>query len=161
MLTHICVTRFQWVKCVIPHPIQTRLQCIMPWWRHQMETFSASLALYAGNSPVPVNSPHKCQWRGALMFSLICAWINDWDNNHEAGDLRCHRGHYDVNLMQRLHCKYSLNGNLSVCGEPILQNFKPFFLWRISNNEHDIINVLFLYTLLNGLFSFTLCSCLK
>ena len=24
----------------------------------------------------PVNSPHKGQWRGALMFSLICAWIN-------------------------------------------------------------------------------------
>ena len=23
----------------------------------------------------PVNSPHKGQWRGALMFSLICAWI--------------------------------------------------------------------------------------
>ena len=27
------------------------------WWRHQMETFSALLALCAGNSPVPVNSP--------------------------------------------------------------------------------------------------------
>ena len=40
------------------------------WWRHQMETFSASLALCAGNSPV--NSPHKGRWRGALMFSLIC-----------------------------------------------------------------------------------------
>ena len=26
----------------------------------------------------PVNSPHKGQWRGALMFSLICVWINDW-----------------------------------------------------------------------------------
>ena len=24
----------------------------------------------------PVNSPHKGQWRGALMFSLICARIN-------------------------------------------------------------------------------------
>ena len=24
----------------------------------------------------PVNSPHKGQWRGTLMFSLICAWIN-------------------------------------------------------------------------------------
>ena len=24
----------------------------------------------------PVNSPHKGQWRGALMFSLISAWIN-------------------------------------------------------------------------------------
>ena len=26
----------------------------------------------------PVNSPHKGQWRGALMFSLICAWLNEW-----------------------------------------------------------------------------------
>ena len=64
-----------------------------------METFSALLALSAGNSPVPVNSPHKGQWRGALMFSLICAWINDWVNNHEAGDLRHRRGHYDVIVM--------------------------------------------------------------
>ena len=71
-----------------------------PWWRHQMETFSALLALCARNSPVPVNSPHKGQWRGTLMFSLICAWINDWVNNHEAGDLRRHRCHYDVNVMQ-------------------------------------------------------------
>ena len=67
-----------------------------PWWRHQMETFSALLALYAGNSPVPVNSPHKGQWRGALIFSLICAWINDRVKNREAGDLRRYRGHYDV-----------------------------------------------------------------
>ena len=37
------------------------------WWRHQMETFSALLALCAGNSPVPVNFPHKGQWRRALM----------------------------------------------------------------------------------------------
>ena len=50
-------------------------------------------------SPVPVNSPHKGQWRGALMFSLICVWINGWVNNREAGDLRRHRGHYDVNVM--------------------------------------------------------------
>ena len=47
----------------------------------------------------PVNSPHKGQWRGALMFSLICVWINDWVNNREAGDLRRHRAHYDVIVM--------------------------------------------------------------
>ena len=64
-----------------------------------MEPLSALLALCAGNSPVPANSPHKSQWRGALMFSLICAWINEWVNNREAGDLRLHRGHYDVNVM--------------------------------------------------------------
>ena len=47
----------------------------------------------------PVNSPHKGQWRGALMFSLICAWINAWVNNREAGDLRCYRAHHDVTVM--------------------------------------------------------------
>ena len=67
------------------------------WWRHQMETFSALLALCAGYSPV--NSSHKDQWRGALMFSFFCAWINDWVKNREAGDLRRHRAHYDVTVM--------------------------------------------------------------
>ena len=71
----------------------------IPWWRHQMETFSAWLALCAGNSPIPVNSPHKGQWRGALMFSLICVWINGWVNNRKAGDLSRHRAHYDVIVM--------------------------------------------------------------
>ena len=46
----------------------------------------------------PLNSPQK-KWRGALMFSLICVWINGWVNNREAGDLRRHRAHYDVTVM--------------------------------------------------------------
>ena len=65
-----------------------------------METFSALLAICAGNSPVAgENSPHKGQWRGALIFSLICTLINVWVNNGEAGDLRRHRAHYDVIVM--------------------------------------------------------------
>ena len=44
----------------------------------------------------PVNSSHKGQWRGALMFSLSCVWINGWVNNRDAGDLRRYRAHYDV-----------------------------------------------------------------
>ena len=47
----------------------------------------------------PVNSPHKGQWRGALMFSLICVWINGCVNSWEAGDLRRYRAHYDVTVM--------------------------------------------------------------
>ena len=70
-----------------------------PWWRHQMETFSALLAICAGNSPVPVNFPHKGQWRGALMFALICVWIIAWVNNRKASDLRRYRLHYDVIVM--------------------------------------------------------------
>ena len=41
----------------------------------------------------------KGQWRGALMFSLICAWIKGWVNNCEAGDLRPHRANYNVIVM--------------------------------------------------------------
>ena len=42
---------------------------------------------------------HEGQWRGALMFSLICAWMKCWVNNREAEDLRRHRTHYDVTVM--------------------------------------------------------------
>ena len=63
------------------------------WWRHQMETFSALLVICVGNSP------HKGQWRGALIFPLIRAWINGWVNNCETGDLRRHHAHYDVPVM--------------------------------------------------------------
>ena len=46
-----------------------------------------------------VNFSHKGQWRGTLMFTLICARINGWVNNCEAGDLRRHRVHCDVIVM--------------------------------------------------------------
>ena len=47
----------------------------------------------------PMNSPHKGQWRRALMFSLIYVWINDWVSNREAGDSWRNRAHYDVIVM--------------------------------------------------------------
>ena len=47
----------------------------------------------------PMDTPHKGQWRGAFMFSLICARINGWVNNGKSGDLRRHRAHYDVTVM--------------------------------------------------------------
>ena len=46
-----------------------------------------------------VDSPQKGQWRGALVFSLICPWTNGSASNRDAGDLRRHRAHYDVNVM--------------------------------------------------------------
>ena len=51
-------------------------------------------------SLISVYSPPKRHRRGALMFSLICAWINGWINNREAGDLRRYRAHYDVTVME-------------------------------------------------------------
>ena len=64
-------------------------------WKH----FLRHWPFVRGIHRPPVNSPHKGQWRGTLMFSLIYAWINGWVNNCEAGDLIRHVGHYDVILM--------------------------------------------------------------
>ena len=61
----------------------------------------------------PVNSPHKCQWRGALMFSLTCAWINGWVNYREAGDLRRHRAHYGVTVMFRFDFMEASNKSIA------------------------------------------------
>ena len=43
-------------------------------WKH----FARYWPFVRGIHRSPVNSPHKGQWRGALMFTLICARINDW-----------------------------------------------------------------------------------
>ena len=64
-------------------------------WKH----FPRYWPFVRGIHRSPVNSPHKCQWLGALMFSLICTWINAWVNNRETGALRRHRAHYDVTVM--------------------------------------------------------------
>ena len=64
-------------------------------WEH----FPSFWPFVRGIHRSPVNSPHKGQWRGVLMFSLICAWIKHWVNNREADDLRRHRAHYDVIVM--------------------------------------------------------------
>ena len=42
---------------------------------------------------------HKGQWRGALMFSLLCAGTNGSVNNGNAGDLRRHRTDYNGTVM--------------------------------------------------------------
>ena len=65
-------------------------------WKH----FPRYWPFVRGIHRSPMNSPHKGQWRGALMLSLICVWINGWVNNGEAGDLRFYRVHYDVTVMR-------------------------------------------------------------
>ena len=69
------------------------------WWRHQMEHFPRYWPSVRGIHRSPVNSSHKGQWRGPLIFSLMCAWIDGWVNNCEAGDSKRHHTRYDVTLM--------------------------------------------------------------
>ena len=59
----------------------------------------------------PMNSPHKGQWRGALMFSLISPWTNGY---RDAGELRRYRAHYDVTVMGGESCVDVWHSNLSI-----------------------------------------------
>ena len=70
-------------------------------WRHQMEALRITRywPFVRGIHRSPVNSPHKGQWRRALMFSLISAWINGWINNRKVGDSRRHHSHYHFTVM--------------------------------------------------------------
>ena len=70
------------------------------WWRHQMGTnFPRYWPFVREIHLSPVNFPREGQWRGALMFSLICARKYGWVKKREAGDLRRHRAHSDVIVM--------------------------------------------------------------
>ena len=117
----------QFVLDIITSPAH---QCA--WWRHQMEIFSASLALCAGNSPVSREFPKKGQWRGALMFSLICAWMNGWVNNCEAGELKHHRVNYDVIVTGIIFWAYQVLWNTPKpwCFENDLK------IWPIYHSSH-------------------------
>ena len=75
----------------------------------------------------PVDSPHKGQWRGALMLSLICASINGWVNNGVAGDLKRHRAHYDATVME-----------LNFRFEGYLYQDKQFLMPMVWNNRQGV-----------------------
>ena len=106
-------------------------------WKH----FTRYWPFVRGIHWSPVISPHKGQWRRVLMLSLIWAWINGWVNNGEAGDLRRHRGRFDVTVMMDftgLSIQYAVwhllvieicyaSINLRAC----VRNYIPITLWNV------------------------------
>ena len=113
----------------------------LSWWRQQIGKFSACLVLCDWNPPL--DSPHKGQWRGAVVFSLICAWTNGWKNSRDNGNLRRHRDHYDVIVMNwfvtvgyfryrwwrhgwRRSCSWVLSFSGNTCNNCVLYLGRPF-----------------------------------
>ena len=102
---YICVYIYVWLSLPANGPTCYRHQQPQCWWHDDVIKWKYFLHFWPfvwGIHRSPVNSPHKGQWRRALMFSLICAWINGWVNKREAGDLRCLHAHYDVTVMIKL-----------------------------------------------------------
>ena len=104
-------------------------------WKH----FLRYWPFVRGIHRYPVNSPLKGQWRRALMFSLICTWIKSWVHNHEAGDWRCHRVHYDVTVMSYVSVLHPmifgtmLSHNLPSVSTNINKELKNIQIWLEIN----------------------------
>ena len=78
---------------------------------------------------------HKGQWRGPLMFSLICVWINGWVNNREAGDSRRNQAHYDVIVMFYSHgCVQDCSISSALAMETPQSCTEPS-IYHISNSD--------------------------
>ena len=93
-------------------------------WKH----FPRYWPFVRGIHRSPVNSRRKGQWRGALMFCMICAWINGWVNPREAADLRLHRAHYDVTVM--------ISGAIIVVPWPVVKS--PQLIWRWGTRRWNL-----------------------
>ena len=136
------------INSILMH-MQIRVLCICTWmlWDH----ITTPTALYTHDDVIkwkhiprywpfvrrihrsPVNSPHKGQWRGALMFSLICVWINDWVNNGEAGNLRRYRIHYDVTVMRQQTLLAKLHIAIVATPQWISVSFQHGILLQLSH----------------------------
>ena len=85
----------------------------------------------------PVNWLHKGQWCGALMFSLICDWLNGWVNNREAGDLRHYRAHYDVTVMVQFTSNRSSAGtNITRASWHLKSPATWLFVWQLVQADN-------------------------
>ena len=78
---------------------QLRISCLTAPGADWTICFLWPSNVLANDHRSPVDSPHKRQWRGALMFFFSCAWTNTWVNNRDAGDTRRHCAHYSVTVM--------------------------------------------------------------
>ena len=92
----------------------------------------------------PMNSPHKCQCRGALMLSLICACTYDWVNNRAARWVETqsrplwshcnYHTRYTIYLFQWHNHQLSGPGR-SVCNYKSGLGSIPFFQFNSNSNS--------------------------
>ena len=121
----------QYSYLVITALLKTNSSCTTCWWYSILKflhddvikwrNFHCYWPFVRGIHRSPVNSPHKGQWRGALMLSLICASINGWVNNGETSDVRRYRIHYNVIVMVFSICRVGAKQGRSLFSQGDLQ----------------------------------------
>ena len=72
------------------------------------------------------------------MFSLIYAWTNSWVNNREAGDLRHHRAHYDVIVIESVEHEHWVSIDIDLLCEGKSQVKMQHFFSAKSEHGDEI-----------------------
>ena len=70
-----------------------------PWWRHEMETFSALLALCEGNSPATVEFPAQRPVTRSFDVFFVPRLNKRLSKQYRRRDLSRFGAHYDVTVM--------------------------------------------------------------
>ena len=74
----------------------------LTWFTHKVGVImmtSSNGNIFRVTGPLCGEFPTQRPVTRSFDFSLIYAWIHGWVNNREAGDVRRHRAHYDVIVM--------------------------------------------------------------
>ena len=103
---------------------------IMTKWNY----FPRNWLFVRGIHRSPVNSPHKGQWRGALMFSLIGTRINGWVDHGEAGDWRRYRTHYKVIVMSMGAAQQQYRS-----GNQLMTKWSNITPWLVTWRHHNYL----------------------
>ena len=113
------------LACPAEHRYSCQFINDFTWWRHQMEAFSALLALCEGNSPVTGGFPSQRPVTRSfdVFFDLR---LNKWLRK-QSSDLRLHRSHYDVTVMNIPPCYMITVAN--TCGA-------DFTLFYLRKHKH-------------------------
>ena len=127
-------------------------RCRVWWWRHQMETCSALVAICAGNSPVSGEFPAQRPVTRSFDVFLIRAWINHWVNNDEAGDFRGYCAHYDVIVMWSVRTHFVCEVLIHCCSKCVNKGVYDIYwlrklwnrficiCWKFNGSGYQITN---------------------
>ena len=101
------------------------------WWRHQMETFSALLAVCAGNSPVPGEFPAQRPVTRSFDVSFDLRLNKRLSKQSWGWWLRRHRPHYDVIVMNYIYSDEQTLSLNNMVRYPCVSKFK----WIYTNRQ--------------------------
>ena len=119
----------RWPLRVVCSPVSCRA---IPWWRHQMETFSALLALCAGNSPVTDEFPSQ-----RPVVRSFDVFFDLRLNKRLSKQSRRRRFEMPSSSLWR-HCKALCNVTISKLSSIVLYGFIPFTYFDITEHKFAI-----------------------